>query len=113
MQRAEKDEVLGKLHKIENLLEKKKLKPLNTVETSRYLSISLSHLYKLTSQRKIPFHKPNGKHLYFFVDELDEWITSTPLSGRTSTFQQSSMTTPLSNQVSDDKDLGDEEIEPP
>ncbi len=76
MQKTQQNEVLGKLRKIENLLEKKKLKPLNTVEASRYLSISLSHLYKLSSQRKIPFHKPNGKCLYFFEDELDEWITA-------------------------------------
>lgn len=70
----QQDEVLKKLHKIETLLKEKDNKPLNLVEAANYLSISQSHLYKLTSQRKIPCHKPNGKYLYFFKYELDEWI---------------------------------------
>jgi excisionase family DNA binding protein len=105
MKNTKQTEVLGKLQKIENLLEKKKYQPLNTLEASKYLAISISHLYKLTSQRKIPFHKPNGKHLYFFIDELNEWITSTSLNDKT-------MRT-LSKQNSNENILIDEENEPP
>jgi len=67
-------ELLKRISNIERLLEEKKSKPLNLVEASQYLSISQSHLYKLTSQRKIPSHKPNGKYLYFYKDELDAWV---------------------------------------
>ena len=105
MQSVEREEVLGKLQKIENLLKTKELKPFNSAKASQYLHISVSHLYKLTSKRKIPFHKPNGKHLYFYADELDEWITST--------FRRNSMTLPLSDQESNNQILEDEEIEPP
>ena len=68
------NELLRRLSNIERLLEERKTKPLNLVEAAKYLSISQSHLYKLTSQRKIPSHKPNGKYLYFFKEELDEWV---------------------------------------
>lgn len=71
------EEILRRISNIEKLLEQRKTKPLNLVEAAKYLSISQSHLYKLTSQRKIPSHKPNGKYLYFFKDELDEWIRKT------------------------------------
>jgi len=74
MNNHQNEEVLNKLQKIESLLKDQKHKPFNFVETAKYLSLSQSHLYKLTSQRKIPYHKPNGKYLYFFKDELDEWI---------------------------------------
>lgn len=68
------DELLNRISNIEKLLEERKTKPLNLVQAAQYLSISQSHLYKLTSQRKIPSHKPNGKYLYFFKEELDEWV---------------------------------------
>lgn len=70
------EELLRRISNIEKLLEQRKTKPLNLVEAAKYLSISQSHLYKLTSQRKLPAHKPNGKYLYFYKDELDEWVRS-------------------------------------
>ena len=76
MKSQKENEVLKKLHQIEKLLGEKKSDLFNFVQTAQYLSISHSHLYKLTSQRKIPFHKPSGKYLYFFKDELDLWITN-------------------------------------
>jgi excisionase family DNA binding protein len=47
--------------------------PMNITEASRYLKTSVSTLYRYTSQRFIPHHKP-GKQLYFFRDELDQWL---------------------------------------
>ena len=53
-------------------------KPMTAHDTAEYLSISLSHLYKLTSKKKIPFHKPTGKLIFFYKSELEIWIkTST------------------------------------
>jgi excisionase family DNA binding protein len=73
----QQEELLRRLSNIEKLLEERKTKPLNLVEAAKYLSISQSNLYRLTSQRKVPVHKPNGKYLYFFKEELDEWVRST------------------------------------
>jgi len=67
--------ILERLDAIEAHLKKFKSKPLNAVEAAEYLSISLQHLYRLTSQRKIPHYKP-ARYLYFFEHELDEWICS-------------------------------------
>jgi len=67
-------EILLRLTEIENLLRGKQTNLLNLNQAAEYLSISHSQLYKYTSQRKIPFHKPAGKYLYFFKDELDGWI---------------------------------------
>ncbi len=67
-------EILLRLTEIENLLRGKQTDLLNLNQAAQYLSISHSQLYKYTSQRKIPFHKPAGKYLYFFKRELDEWI---------------------------------------
>ncbi len=76
MKNHQQEEVLNRLQKIETFLKYKDEKPLNFVEAAQYLSISHSQLYKYTSQRKIPFHKPTGKYLYFFKHELDGWIVN-------------------------------------
>lgn len=97
-----KDNISNQLTEIQALLKRKDYKPLNFVEAAEYLSISHSTLYKLTYQRKIPCHKPNGKYLYFFKHELDEWIekgngdTSTALSAGTSTALSAGSSTALS-----------------
>lgn len=47
--------------------------PLTPVQAAAYLNVSLSTLYRYTSQRLVPHHKP-GKILYFFGEELDAWL---------------------------------------
>ena len=54
----------------QNLLKKEVL---NFNEGARYLELSQSHLYKLTSSGSIPHYKPNGKKIYFNRQELDQW----------------------------------------
>ena len=44
-------------------------------EASAYLNLSTSTVYRYTSQRFIPHHKP-GKQLYFIKAELDQWLVS-------------------------------------
>jgi len=39
-----------------------------------YLDLSASHIYKLTSSRKILFYK-TGKKIYFKREQLDEYLT--------------------------------------
>lgn len=75
-QRKERNEVLEKLTSIEALLRKKNDKPLNFNQAADYLGFSHSYLYKLTSRKIIPCHRPTGKMLFFSKQELDEWIVS-------------------------------------
>ena len=38
-----------------------------------YLDLSHSYLYKLTSQNRIPYFKPQGKKIYFDLSMLEDW----------------------------------------
>lgn len=44
-------------------------------EAAKYLSLSKASIYRLVSERKIPFHKTGGK-LYFLENELINWVKS-------------------------------------
>jgi excisionase family DNA binding protein len=71
------NQILAKLTQIaekideQNMLQKAVL---NFNEACKYLDVSPSHLYKLTSQKQIPHFCPQGKKLYFRRDEIDSWL---------------------------------------
>lgn len=46
---------------------------LNTEEAASFLGMTVDGLRGLTSKKLIPFYKPNGKNIYFDVDELVAW----------------------------------------
>ncbi len=74
--------LLPYLKEIILLLEKKSVfnkEILSFSEACSYLNISSSFLYKLTSERKIPYYIPNGKKIYFRKSELDFWATKNRL----------------------------------
>lgn len=48
-------------------------------EASRFLNLSKSYLYKLTSGNLIPHYKPQGKVLYFEKTELEAWLRQNPI----------------------------------
>lgn len=48
-------------------------------EASRFLNLSKSYLYKLTSGNLIPHYKPQGKMLYFEKAELEAWLRKNPV----------------------------------
>lgn len=48
-------------------------------EASRFLNLSKSYLYKLTSGNLIPPYKPQGKMLYFEKTELEAWLRQNPI----------------------------------
>ena len=48
-------------------------------EASRFLNLSKSSLYKLTSGNLIPHYKPQGKMLYFEKTELEAWLRQNPI----------------------------------
>lgn len=49
---------------------------LGTSEAAAFLDISLTQLYKLSSTGKIPSYSPTGGKLYFFREELEQWVLS-------------------------------------
>lgn len=71
------DEILKRLEDLHKLIESQGINSkevLNMNEACKYLELSISHLYKMTSAGMIPFYKPNGKKLYFKKSELDTWL---------------------------------------
>ena len=79
--------ILNKLTAIESLLEASSTKQnhLTIQETAKFLNLSQSHLYKLTSERKIPHFKPSGKKIYFDKSELVQWLKRNPARTREET----------------------------
>ena len=71
------EDILKRLDDIQKMIESQGLytkEVLNFTDACRYLELSQSHLYKLTSNGIIPFYKPNGKKIYFRRTELDSWL---------------------------------------
>ena len=69
--------ILERLSQIEQKIDEQALlkkEVLNFNDACKYLDISASHLYKLTSQKLVPHFCPQGKKLYFNRAELDEWL---------------------------------------
>ena len=48
-------------------------------EASKFLNLSKSYLYNLTSGNLIPHYKPQGKMLYFEKVELEAWLRQNPI----------------------------------
>ena len=51
-------------------------KVLTFEEAANYMGMSKSCLYKMTSQKIVPHYKPNGKLIFFELDELERWLMS-------------------------------------
>jgi excisionase family DNA binding protein len=69
--------ILDKLKEISNKLDEQYLLQKAVLifnEACKYLVVSPSHLYKLTSMKHIPHFCPQGKKLYFKREELDTWL---------------------------------------
>ena len=48
-------------------------------EASKFLNLSKSYLYKLTSGNLIPHYKPQGKMLYYEKADLEAWLRQNPI----------------------------------
>ncbi|PWJ42234.1 AlpA family transcriptional regulator [Sediminitomix flava] len=83
--------LLSQIH--ESLLFQKRA--FNISECSKYTGISESYLYKLTSQNKIPYSKPNGKMIFFDRDLIDEWLLRNPITTQDEAIQKASTTSHL------------------
>ena len=71
------DSIENSISKVEDRLFVNK-EILTTTEASLFLGISESYLYKLTSAKKIPHYKPNGRLVYFNREELKQWAMRNP-----------------------------------
>lgn len=43
-------------------------------EAAKFLKLSKSFLYKMTSQKIIPHYIPGGKRIYFKKSDLEDWL---------------------------------------
>ncbi len=72
------DEMASRLETVESSVWMSK-EILTTSEAAMYLGFKIGYLYKLTSENKIPFYKPNGGCIYFCKQELVDWAKSNPI----------------------------------
>ena len=68
------EEIAQRLERIEQRLGANTIQPFPFAEAAKYLGLSKSTLYRLTSQSKIPHHKPGGKKIVFLKGDLDTYI---------------------------------------
>lgn len=71
-----------RIEQLENLMYQTK-SVLNFEEACRYLNLSKSYMYKLTSAGQIPHYKPLGKMVYFEKAALEEWLRQNPVKTQT------------------------------
>ena len=55
---------------------------MNIEAAANYLNYKVGYVYKLTSERRIPFYKPTGRHILFRRSELDDWVNGTRVATR-------------------------------
>jgi len=74
------EKILNQLDRIErnSLLASKNV--LNFEDARFLLGVSGSHMYKMTSGKKIPFYRPNGKQIYFDRTEIENWMKQNRVS---------------------------------
>ena len=73
-----KKSIEERIDELENLIYLSK-NVLSFEEASRFLNLSKSYLYKLTSAGVIPHYKPQGKMIYFEKTALEEWLRQNPV----------------------------------
>lgn len=76
---ASSGEIMNELKKLQQLLAKQHQseKPILSVdECAELLGLSVSYLYRLTSEKRVPHYKPHGKKIYFRREEIIEWALS-------------------------------------
>ncbi len=68
------ENILNKLNRLEMAIHQKTKPFMSIDEASQYTGIPKQTLYQFTSKKRIPFHKLNGRRLFFAVCDLDEYI---------------------------------------
>lgn len=92
MAEKEYQELNEKLDGLRSLILATTKEVLTITECAFFTGISVSHLYRLTSQRDIPFYKPMGGKIYFKRTEIENWLlqgrqaTDSELSSKATTY---------------------------
>lgn len=92
------DYLISEIEEIKDILAERTEKPeeipkfMDKCELLKYITslgvaMSESKLYKMTSQKEIPFRK-NGGRIYFLVEEIDKWLNE-QIIGKESTKEHS------------------------
>lgn len=63
-----------RLDRIESLVMVGTKEVLTIDECSAFTGYKKAHLYRLTSQRAIPFYKPMGGTIFFRKSEIEDWL---------------------------------------
>ncbi len=63
-----------RLARIESLVMAGAKEVLTVDECAAYMGYTKNHMYRLTSQRAIPFYKPMGGTIYFRKSEIEDWL---------------------------------------
>ena len=63
-----------RLDRIESLVMVGTKEVLTIDECSAFTGCAKNHLYRLTSQRAIPFYKPMGGTIFFRKSEIEDWL---------------------------------------
>lgn len=74
MAQEEYEALTARLERIEKLTLIGAKEVLTLDECAIVTGYSKNHLYRLTSQRAIPYYKPMGGTLYFKKSEVEEWL---------------------------------------
>ena len=74
------EEIKKQLDRIEQLTLLAAKTVLKTEEVAILTGLSESFIYKLTSQKKIPHYKKEGKILYFDKQEIEDWMKETRIA---------------------------------
>ena len=74
------EDLQKRIDAVEDILDKGK-EVLTVEEAARFMDIARSSLYKMTSDRSIPFYRPNGKMIYFEKSDILEWIQQNRIPG--------------------------------
>lgn len=71
---AEYQELASKIDKLEKIALLSAKNVLTIDDVALITSYSKGHIYRLTSGKKIPHYKPDGRTLYFKKEEIEEWM---------------------------------------
>ena len=74
MAEKEYQELTERLARIESLVVAGAKEVLTIDECAVFTGYSKDYLYRLTSQRRIPFYKPMGGAIYFRKSEIEDWL---------------------------------------
>ena len=85
----EKKTIEERIEELESLVYASK-NVLSFEEACKYLNLSKSYLYKLTSAQMIPHYKPQGKMIYFEKDALEAWLRQNPVKTQAQISQEAS-----------------------